>query len=92
MKNFKMGSAGFGIFLGIVLAGSAALIMAIGFWKAILLIALFLIGYFIGTLEVEGNLFKNAVNRLIPGKKEAKVIDYRAEIEKEQAEARKSAE
>ena len=92
MKNFKMGTAGMGIFLGIVLAGSAALIMAIGFWRAILLIALFGIGFFVGTMEVKGNILKNVVNRLVPGKKEATVINYRAEIEKEQAEVRKTVE
>ena len=92
MKNFRMGNAGFGIFLGIVLAGSAALIMALGFWRAILLIALFGIGYFVGTMETKGNIFKNIVDRLVPRKKETKVIDYRAEIEREQAEARKNAE
>ena len=65
--------------------------MLIGFWKTLILAALFAIGYFIGTVENKGDFIKNTANKLIPNK-EAKVIDFKTEIAKEQEQIQNDAE
>lgn len=86
MKKMKLGTPQMGIVLGLGLVGVAVLIMLIGFWKALLLMVLFAIGYFVGTVENKQEFVKNAANRIIPAK-EAKVIDIKSEISREQTEA-----
>ena len=51
MNNLKKGTPGFGIVLGLCLAAIGALVMLIGFWKVLVLVVLFGIGYFMGTVE-----------------------------------------
>ena len=83
MKNkLKIGTPAMGIAIGAVLAGAGVLVMLIGFWKTLLLLVLFAVGYFIGTVENKQEFIKGAANRIIPAK-EAKVIDIKSEIARE---------
>ena len=79
MKKPKMGTPMMGVAVGAALVAIAVLIMLIGFWKALLLLVLFGIGYFVGTVENKQECIKEAANRIIPAK-EAKVIDLKSEI------------
>ena len=79
MKKLKMGTPLMGIAVGAALAAIAALIMIIGFWKVLILVVLFGIGYFIGTVDNKQEFVKNAANTISPAK-EAKVIDLKSEI------------
>lgn len=85
MKKLKMGTPAMGIAVGLGLVGFAVLIMLIGFWKALILAALFGIGYFIGTVDNKQEFIKDAANKIIPAK-EAKVIDIKSEIARDQDE------
>ena len=85
MKNLKMGTPSMGIAIGLGLVGVAVLIMLIGFWRALLLLVLFGIGYFVGTVENKQEFIKDTANKIIPAK-EAKVIDIKSEIAREQTE------
>ena len=76
MKNFKRGTPGFGLFLGALFVLAGGLVMWIGFWRTLLLVLLFAVGYFLGAVENKKEALKNTVNRLIPEKKE-EVIDFR---------------
>ena len=81
--EFKRGTPLFGILIGAALVALGALVMIIGFWKTLALCALFGVGYFLGTVENKGEFMKNAANKLIPDK-EAKVIDLKSELAREQ--------
>lgn len=85
MKKLKMGTPAMGIAVGAGLVGIAVLIMLIGFWKTLILVALFGIGYFVGTVDNKQEFIKDAANRIIPAK-EAKVIDIKSEIARDQDE------
>ena len=89
--NLKRGTPAYGILIGAALAALGALVMLIGFWKTLILAALFAIGYFLGTVENKSEFMKNAANRLIPDK-EAKVIDFKTEVAREQEQAQAAAE
>jgi len=84
--NLKRGTPAFGIALGIALVAIGVLIMLIGFWKTLLLAALFAVGFFLGTVENKSEFMKNAANKLIPDK-EAKVIDLKSELARDQEAA-----
>lgn len=81
--SFKRGTPGYGIIIGAALVALGALVMLIGFWKTLVLCILFAIGYFLGTVENKSEFMKNAANKLIPDK-EAKVIDLKSELAREQ--------
>ena len=81
--EFKRGTPLFGILIGAALVALGALVMIIGFWKTLALCALFGVGFFLGTIENKGEFMKNAANKLIPDK-EAKVIDLKSELAREQ--------
>ena len=81
--NLKRGTPVCGIIIGLALVALGALVMLIGFWKTLILAALFAIGYFLGTVENKSDFIKNTANKLIPNK-EAKVIDFKTELAKEQ--------
>lgn len=83
MKKMKMGTPAMGIAIGLTFVGAAVLIMLIGFWKALLLLVLFAVGYFIGTVENKQDFIRDTANKIIPAK-EAKVIDIKSEIAREQ--------
>ena len=91
MKKLKMGTPLMGVAIGIALAAVAALIMVIGFWKVLILLVLFGIGYFMGTVENKQEFVKNAANKIIPAK-EAKVIDLKSEIARDPENRQISAE
>ena len=88
--DLKRGTPGFGIVLGAALVALGALVMIIGFWRTLILAVLFGAGYFLGTVENKGEFMKNAANRLIPDK-EAKVIDLKSELAREQEISQNSA-
>jgi len=83
MKNLKMGTPAMGIAIGLGLVGAAVLVMLIGFWKTLLLLVLFAIGFFIGTVDNKQDFIRDKANRIIPAK-EAKMIDIKSEITREQ--------
>ena len=83
MMNLKKGTPLFGLVLGAALVMLGALVMLIGFWKTLVHCILFAIGYFLGTVENKSEFMKNAANKLIPDK-EAKVIDLKSELAREQ--------
>ena len=83
MKKLERGTPAFGVCLGLVLVAAGALIMAIGFWKTLLLAALFAVGYFLGAVNNKTDFVKEAVERVVPEKKE-QTINFREELEKEQ--------
>ena len=89
--NIKRGTPGYGILIGAALVALGALVMIIGFWKTLILAALFAIGYFLGTVENKSEFVKNAANKLIPDK-EAKVIDFKTELAREQEQNQAAAE
>ena len=91
MKKPKMGTPMMGVAVGAALVAIAALIMIIGFWKVLILLILFGIGYFIGTVENKQEFIKETANRIIPAK-EAKVIDLKSELKREQEMSQAAAE
>ena len=89
--NMKRGTPGYGILIGAAMVALGALVMLIGFWKTLILAVLFAVGYFLGTVENKSEFMKNAANKLIPDK-EAKVIDFKTELAREQEQAQNTAE
>ena len=89
--NMKRGTPAYGIVIGAALVALGALVMLIGFWKTLILAVLFAVGYFLGTVENKSEFMKNAANKLIPDK-EAKVIDFKTELAREQELAQNAAE
>jgi uncharacterized membrane protein len=89
--NLKRGTPVCGIIIGLALVALGTLVMLIGFWKTLILAALFAIGYFLGTVENKSDFIKNTANKLIPNK-EAKVIDFKTELAKEQEQIQYNAE
>ena len=85
MREFKRGTPAFGIAVGLLLVAVAVLIMTIGFWKTLLLVALFAVGYVLGAVDDVGSFFKTAANRVVPEKK-PELIDMKKEITREQAD------
>ncbi len=86
MKKLKMGTTAMGVALGCTLAAAGVLVMLIGFWKTLILLCLFGLGYFIGTIEKPGEFIREKANRLIPDKT-VKPINIKEEIAREQAES-----
>ena len=84
MNNFKRGTPGFGVFLGALFLAAGALIMLIGFWKTLALAALFTVGYFLGSVQDKAAFMKEAMDKVVPDKKD-RTIDFRKEVEMEQA-------
>lgn len=89
--NMKRGTPMYGIVIGTALVALGALVMLIGFWKTLILAVLFAVGYFLGTVENKSEFMKNAANKLIPDK-EAKVINFKTELAREQEQAQNTAE
>ena len=81
--NLKKGTPLCGLVTGAVLTLVGALVMIIGFWKVLLLVLLFGVGYFIGTVENKQEFIRDTANKIIPAK-EAKVIDIKSEIAREE--------
>ncbi len=89
--NLKKGTPLFGLAMGAILTLVGVLVMAIGFWKTLVLCLLFGLGYFLGTVENKREFMKNAANKLIPDK-EVKVIDLKTELLREQEATQAAAE
>ena len=85
MKKLKMGTAAMGIALGAVLVAAGVLVMLIGFWKVLILVCLFGVGYFIGTIDNLGDFVREKANKIIPDKR-AQPINLKEEIARQQAE------
>ena len=85
MKKLKMGTPLMGLILGLILVALGVLVMLIGFWKVLILVCLFGVGYFIGTIENIGEFVKERAKRIIPDKR-AQTINLKEEIAREQAE------
>ena len=83
MEKFKKGTPGYGILIGLLFAAAGVLMLTIGFWKTILLAALFAVGYFIATVDDKSQFLKDTANSIIP-KKEEKIIDFKSTVTKEQ--------
>ena len=65
--------------------------MWIGFWKTLILAALFILGYFIGGVKDKSSFVKETMDKVVPEKK-VQTIDFRKEIEKEQQQPNYSRE
>ena len=83
--NLKKGTPGFGLLVGLGFVLAGILLMTLGFWKCLLLAALFAVGYFLGSVENKEKAIRETANRLIP-RKETAVIDFKEEVEREQTE------
>ena len=87
MRDFKRGTPAFGVLMGGLFVLCGALVLWIGFWRTLLLAALFAVGYFVGAVTNKKELVKEAVDRVAP-RKENQVINFRREVEKDQAAVR----
>lgn len=85
MKKLKMGTPAMGIIIGAALTAAGVLVMLIGFWKVLILTALFGVGYFIGMIERPAEYIRDKANRIIP-EKNIRPINLKDEIAREQAE------
>ena len=74
--KIEKGTPGFGMLLGVLLAGLGGLVMWIGLWKTLLLGALFAVGFFLGAVDKKKEFLQGLVNRVIPEKK-TEIYDYR---------------
>ena len=83
MKTPERGTPLFGLCLGIVFVLTGVLIMTVGFWKTLIIAALFAAGYFLGAVKNKTQFFKDTVNRMVPEKND-KPINFREEIAREQ--------
>ena len=83
--KFKKGTPAFGVLTGAILALLGYLVMRIGFWKPLLLAALFCVGYFLGAVGDKEKYVRDTMNRVIPEKK-TQTIHVREELSREQAE------
>ncbi|MBQ3706259.1 MAG: DUF2273 domain-containing protein [Clostridia bacterium] len=83
MKNFKRGTPAFGVLVGMIFVLAAGLLMWLGFWRTLLLVALFVLGYFLGAVEDKKAFLKGTVNRIVP-EKEEETIDFRREVKEQQ--------
>ena len=85
MNNFKKGTPAFGMVLGVLFALIGLLLMTLGFWKCVLLVCLFGLGYLLGAVDNLPEFFKTAANRVVPEKK-IQMIDMKKEVTREQAD------
>lgn len=81
-----MGTNAMGVILGSALVATGVLIMLIGFWKTLILLCLFAIGFFVGRIENPGDFIREKANRIIPDKT-AQPINLKEEIAREQSES-----
>ena len=93
MKSFKRGTPAFGVLVGTMFVLAAGLLMWLGFWRTLLLAALFALGYFLGAVDDKKAFVKGTVNRMVP-EKEEETIDFRREVKEQQGtyDNRKEAE
>ncbi|MBR6570956.1 MAG: DUF2273 domain-containing protein [Clostridia bacterium] len=70
MRKFQKGTPEFGLLLGVLGAIIAAMILFFGFWRTVLVVVLFAIGYFVGAVDNKAEFFKQLINRFFPSKDE----------------------
>ena len=86
MKKLKFGDTNTGLILGGILVALGALVMLIGFWRVLILVCLFGVGFFIGTVDNKEDFFKQQIRKVIPDKS-AQPINLKEEIAREQEQA-----
>lgn len=67
---FTIGTPACGALLAIVGAVLALMLIFIGFWKTLFVLALTAIGYLVGAVKNKSNLIKSIVNTVFPPKGE----------------------
>ena len=67
---FTIGTTKCGLLMGACGVAIAFMLIFLGFWNTMLVLALFLFGYWIGAIEGKTNFIKNMINRLFPPKGE----------------------
>ncbi len=67
---FKIGSVKCGLLLGIAGAAIAFMLIFLGFFKTLLVAALFMLGYWLGSRTDKTVLVKKTINHLFPPKGE----------------------
>lgn len=67
---FKIGTAQCGLLLGFAGAAIAFMLIFIGFFKTLLVCALFAAGFWLGTRTDKSTVIKSTINRLFPPKGE----------------------
>jgi len=70
MRKFEKGTPEYGLILGVLGAVVAAMILFFGFWRTVLVVSLFAVGYFIGAVDNKTEFFKKLINSIIPPKGE----------------------
>ncbi len=78
-----------GIIFGCALMAAGVLAMLIGFWKTLILVCLFGVGYFLGTIDNFSSFIREKANRIIPDKS-AQPIDIKSEIARDQGTVMKT--
>ena len=88
VKNmFKVGTPECAITFAVVAMVMALLFLLLGFWQTLLIVALILLGAFIGGVKDKKEWVRNAVNKLFPPKQNIPYREQNAEIEKTVKEA-----
>ena len=88
VKNmFKVGTPECAIFFGVAAMVLALLFLIAGFWETLLILALALVGVFIGGVKDKKEWLRNAANRLFPAKQQ---VPYRAQNEEIQKAVQES--
>ena len=89
---FKVGTPECAIFCGVTALVVAVLILLLGFWQMLLVVALLLLGVFVGGVKDKKAWLRNTVNKLFPPRA---VQPYKADdvhITKEEKPAREAEE
>ncbi len=81
--KFEKGTPGYGLLIGILFAVAGFLVMFLGFWKTVVLLLLFAVGYFLGAVNDKQGFARNVANRVIPEKKN-ETINIRETLSREQ--------
>ena len=67
---FKIGSAQCGLLMGLAGVAIAFMLIFLGFFKTLLVVALFGAGYWLGSSSEKINFIKRTINKLFPPKGE----------------------
>lgn len=73
---FKIGTFECAAFCGVTALVVAVLILLLGFWQTVLVLAFLLLGLFLGGVKDKKNWLRNAINRLFPARQ---MTPYKAE-------------
>ncbi|MEA5000111.1 MAG: DUF2273 domain-containing protein [Candidatus Limiplasma sp.] len=67
---FNIGTPKCGLLLGACGIAIAFMLIFLGFWNTVLVIALFLLGYWFGAIQGKSSAIKNFINKVFPPKGE----------------------